>query len=91
MYVLTWLVHMQTTTISQLGNSNAVILPSAIMQEAKWRRGQKMTIDYVAQAEGVFIRPIAKTSTPSSQSQKEFQTWLDGFLKEDGALLDQLA
>lgn len=82
---------MQTTTISQLGNSNAVILPSPIMQEAKWRRGQKMTIDYVSQAGGVFIRPIAKTSTPSSRSQKEFQTWLDGFLQEDGALLDELA
>ncbi|OGG30594.1 hypothetical protein A2973_01155 [Candidatus Gottesmanbacteria bacterium RIFCSPLOWO2_01_FULL_49_10] len=77
------------TTISQLGNSNAVILPSPIMQEAKWRRGQKMTIDYVAQAGGVFIRPIAKT--PSSRSQQEFQTWLDGFLAEDGALLDELA
>ncbi len=82
---------MQTTTISQLGNSNAVILPSPIMQEAKWRRGQKMTIDYVAQAGGVFIRPIAKASTASSRSKQEFQTWLDGFLKEDGALLDELA
>ncbi len=80
---------MQTTTISQLGNSNAVIVPSPIMQEAKWRRGQKMTIDYVSQAGGVFIRPATKTS--SSRSQQEFQTWLDGFLQEDGALLDQLA
>lgn len=82
---------MQTTTISQLGNSSAVILPSPIMQEAKWRRGQKMTIDYVPQAGGVIIRPITKASTSSSRSQKEFQTWLDGFLQEDGALLDQLA
>lgn len=82
---------MQTTTISQLGNSNAVILPAPIMQEAKWHRGQKMTIDYVPQAGGVFIRPITKASTSSSRSQKEFQTWLDGFLQEDGALLDQLA
>lgn len=82
---------MQTTTISQLGNSNAVILPAAIMQEAKWRRGQKMTIDYVPQAGGVFVRPIAKSSTSFTRSKKEFQTWLDGFLKEDGALLDQLA
>lgn len=82
---------MQTTTISQLGNSNAVILPAPIMQEAKWRRGQKMTIDYISQADGVFVRPITKSSTSSTRSQKEFQTWLDGFLKEDGALLDKLA
>ncbi len=79
------------TTISQLGNSNAVILPSPIMQEAKWRRGQKMTIDYVAQAGGVFIRPNTKVSTSSSRSKQEFQTWLDEFLAEDGALLDELA
>jgi len=79
------------TTISQLGNSNAVILPSPIMQESKWHRGQKMTIDYVAQAGGVFIRPITKSSPSSSRSQQEFQTWLDGFLVEDGALLDKLA
>lgn len=82
---------MLMTTITQLGNSNAVILPAPIMQEAKWRRGQKMTIDYVSQAGGVVIRPIAKSSTSSTRSQKEFQTWLDGFLKEDGDLLDQLA
>lgn len=82
---------MQTTTISQLGNSNAVILPVPIMQEAKWHRGQKMTIEYVSQTGAAFIRPIAKVSSPASQSKKEFQTWLDGFLKEDGDLLDALA
>ena len=79
------------TTISQLGNSNAVILPSPIMQEAKWRRGQKMAIDYVPQAGGVFIRPVTKSLPSSSRSRQEFQTWLDGFLAEDGALLDELA
>ena len=61
------------------------------MQEAKWHRGQKMTIDYVAQAGGVFIRPVIKASIGPSQTNREFQAWLDGFLKEDGALLDELA
>jgi len=79
------------TTISQLGNSNAVILPSPIMQEAKWRRGQKMAIEYVTQAGGVFIRPVTKASASPSRSQKEFQSWLDGFLTEDADLLDELA
>ncbi len=81
---------MQTTTLSQLGNSNATIIPSSILQEAKWRRGQKLAIDYVPQAEGVFIRPIKKVTTPS-RSEKEFQSWLDSFLKEDAELLDELA
>ncbi len=82
---------MQTTTISRLGNSSAVILPAPIMQEAKWRRGQKMTIDYVSQAGGVFIRPVTKASSVPSRSEKEFQTWLSDFLKEDAQLLDELA
>ncbi len=82
---------MQTTTISQLGNSNAVIIPAPIMKEAKWHRGQKMAIEYITQAEGVFIRPVTKSLPSSSRSQQEFQTWLDGFLAEDGALLDELA
>ncbi|MBI5613450.1 AbrB/MazE/SpoVT family DNA-binding domain-containing protein [Candidatus Gottesmanbacteria bacterium] len=80
---------MQTTTISQLGNSNAVILPSPIMKEAKWRRGQKMTIDFVPEANGIFIRPAKKTT--SSRPQVEFQEWLNTFLKEDAELLDELA
>ena len=61
------------------------------MQEAKWRRGQKMTIDYIGQADGVFIRPVKKTPASPSRSEKEFKSWLDSFLKEDGDLLDELA
>lgn len=81
---------MQKTTITQQGNSNSVILPAALMREAKWQRGQKMSIDYIPEADGVFIRRIKKTTTPS-RSEKEFQTWLRNFLKEDAELIDELA
>lgn len=82
---------MYTTTITQFGNNKAVIIPSLIMRKAKWRRGQKMTIDYVPEADGIFIRPAKKTISSHSRPQEEFQKWLDAFLKEDGKLLDELA
>lgn len=86
---------MQTTTISQLGNSNAVILPAPIMQEAKWRRGQKMTIDYIPQTNSVSVRPVGKNGESAKQSSRasdvEFQKWFDEFIEENGEILDELA
>lgn len=86
---------MQTTTISQLGNSSAVILPAPIMQEAKWRRGQKMTIDYISQTNSISVRPVEinrKTTKQSSRaSDAEFQKWFDDFIEENGEILDELA
>ena len=81
---------MQITTLTQLGNSSATIIPSSILAESKWRRGQKFAIDYIQEAEGVFIRPIKKAAAPS-RSEKEFQSWLDKFLKEDADILNELA
>lgn len=86
---------MQTTTISQLGNSNAIILPSPIMQEAKWRRGQKMIIDYIPQTNSISVRPVEKNRTTTKQtsraSEVEFQKWFNEFIDENGEILDELA
>lgn len=86
---------MHTTTISQLGNSNAVILPAPIMQEAKWRRGQKMTIDYIPETNSISVRPVEKNEKPAKQSSRasdvEFQKWFDEFIEENGEILDELA
>ena len=86
---------MQTTTISQLGNSSAVILPAPIMQEAKWHRGQKMTIDYIPQTNSISVRPVEKNRTTIKQSSRasdvEFQKWFDEFIEENGEILDELA
>lgn len=79
------------TTMTQLGNSDAIIMPAPIVREAKYKRGQKFTIDYIPQTNGVFVRPFEKTRRITKRSDKEFQAWLDGFLQEDGALLDELA
>ncbi len=82
---------MQTTTLSQQGNSSSVILPAALLREAKWQRGQKFSVDYIPEADGVFIRRVKKSSSPQKRSEKEFQNWLSNFLKEDAKLLDELA
>lgn len=81
---------MQNTTITQQGNSSSVILPVSIMREAKWHRGQKMSVDYIPEADGVFIRRIKKMQTPT-KSEVEFQNWLSNFFREDADLLDELA
>lgn len=81
---------MQTTTLTQQGNSSSVILPAALLREAKWQRGQKLSVDFVPEADGFLIRR-AKKSTAPKRSEKEFNNWLSGFLKEDAELLDILA
>ena len=82
---------MQITKVTQLGNSDAVVLAAPLMQEAKWRRGQKVSVNYIPDADGFLIRRIRKDSQKPSRSEKELQQWLEGFLKEDADLLDELA
>ncbi len=82
---------MQIQKITQLGNSNAVILPTPIMHEAKLKRGQKITVDYLAEADVIVMRRIPNKSIKPTRSEKEFQAWLASFLQEDKELLDELA
>ena len=81
---------MQTTTLTQQGNSSSVILPAALLREAKWQRGQKISVDFVPEADSFLIRRVKKAQT-LKRAEKEFQNWLTSFLKEDSELLDELA
>ena len=82
---------MQTQTIFQVGNSNVVSLPTHIMKSMKFKTGQKVIVEQAPQSDVVLIRP-ARAANPSKKlSDKEFQSWLTSFMKEDGALLDELA
>ncbi|MCX6793559.1 MAG: hypothetical protein NTY06_00450 [Candidatus Gottesmanbacteria bacterium] len=81
---------MQITKVTQLGNSDAVVLASPLMREAKWHRGQKVSINYIPDADSFLIRRVKKAQTPK-RAEKEFQNWLTSFLKEDAQLLDELA
>lgn len=82
---------MHFTKITQLGNSDGVILASPLLQESSWRRGLKVSVDYVKEADTFVIRRASKASLKPSNSEKEFKAWLKHFLEEDAELLDRLA
>lgn len=78
------------TSISRLGNSDAVIIPSQLMKNIGLKRGQKVYIDRLGDTENLVIITKPKTK-PSRESQGEFQKWYDAFIKENGEILDELA
>ncbi len=82
---------MQLQTITQLGNSDAVIIPATLMKDIGLKRGQKVIMDRLGDTENLVI--ITKPTKKVSQSAvtAEFQTWLSSFLEEDKSLLDDLA
>lgn len=82
---------MQLQTITQLGNSDAVIIPATLMKDIGLKRGQKVSMDRLGNTENLVI--ITKPQKKSSQGSvsHEFQTWLSSFLEEDKELLDDLA
>jgi len=82
---------MQTQTIFQVGNSNVVSIPTHIMKSMKFKTGQKIVVDEVPEMDGVLIRPASRALSSKKLSEKEFNSWLTSFLKEDSALLDELA
>ena len=83
------------TTMTQLGNSDAIIVPAPMMREAKYKRGQKFTIDYISQTNSFSVRPVEKSKASAKQSSRasdvEFQKWFDEFIEENGEILDELA
>ena len=78
-------------SIFQVGNSNVVSIPSRLLQEIGMKRGQKVTVDRVPDTDAIIVRPVAKKQSIASSETKEFQQWLNSFLKEDAQLLDELA
>ncbi|KKS87893.1 MAG: hypothetical protein UV63_C0049G0002 [Microgenomates group bacterium GW2011_GWC1_43_11] len=78
-------------SIFQVGNSNVVSIPSRLLQEIGMKKGQKVTVDRIPDTDAIIVRPVTKKQTVALSETKEFQQWLDSFLKEDGQLLDELA
>ena len=78
------------TTVTQLGNSDAIIIPAPIMRDVGLKRGQKVYIDRLGDSENLVIITKPKKSSARA-SQKEFQKWYDVFIKENGEILDELA
>ena len=83
------------TTMTQLGNSDAIIVPAPMMREARYKRGQKFTIDYIPHTNSFSVHPVEKKGVTIKQSSRasdvEFQKWFDEFIEENGEILDELA
>jgi antitoxin component of MazEF toxin-antitoxin module len=81
---------MNTQTIFKVGNSNAVAIPSHLMKELGFKHGQKVVVERLPDTDGIIIVPEEKKPSKKKLAT-EFKRWLDTFLQEDGALLDELA
>lgn len=81
---------MQLQTITQLGNSDAVVIPSTLMRGVGLKRGQKVFVDRLGDTENLVIITKPHKTTPH-ESQKEFQKWYDAFIDENAEILDELA
>lgn len=82
---------MQLQTITQLGNSDAVIIPATLMKNIGLKRGQKVVVDRLGDTENLVIMTKPTKKISQSAVTAEFQTWLSSFLEEDKELLNDLA
>lgn len=85
---------MQTQTIFQVGNSNAVTLPPTLLQDFGLKKGKKVVVSKSPDGEAIMIVPAKKVSqktNSTSTSDAEFQKWLKIFMAENGEILDELA
>jgi len=78
-------------SIFQVGNSSVVSIPARLLEEIGMKKGQKVTVERIPDTDALVVRPVAKKQASSLSETKEFQQWLDSFLKEDSQLLDELA
>lgn len=83
---------MYTQKIFQAGNSSVVAIPRELLKKLNLKSGQSVVI----KADPDAARLIIETSVPTqpvdkSASAKEFQEWLDIFMKENSDILDELA
>lgn len=83
---------MYTQKIFQAGNSSVVAIPKELLKKLDLKSGQSVVI----KADPDAVRLIIETSVPTQPvnkpaSAKEFQDWLDIFMKENSDILDELA
>jgi antitoxin component of MazEF toxin-antitoxin module len=82
---------MRIQTIFRAGNSDVVALPQAYAKRAGFSVGQKVSVEQTENG-AIIIRsykeaPKAKATT----MQKEFDSWMEQFIDENGGILDELA
>lgn len=80
---------MYTQTVYQAGNSHVVTIPKELARQTGLKPGLKVTISPTADGEGVII--TKQKRAPKTRSAKDFQKWLQYFMRENGEILDELA
>jgi antitoxin component of MazEF toxin-antitoxin module len=78
-----------TMTIFQVGNSAAITIPRDFFREMNFKFGQKLMLQPVPNTKKFVVSPVEKIK-PKTGVSLEFKKWLNNFLDEDGALLDEL-
>ncbi len=82
---------MNVQTIFQAGNSNVVAIPSQLMKDLDLKTGNKVIVDRLTDSDALIIYPKKSKTNRLKPTDREYQTWLNQFLKEDAELLDELA
>lgn len=80
---------MNIQTIFQAGNSQVVAIPREILSDMNLKAGDKVIVDK-ASADVLVIKKATK-NTKTNKSAADFQKWLEAFMPENGAILDELA
>ena len=75
----------------QIGNSLGIIIPSSLRKSMKLRKGSSIEVSNTSSDEVALLRKATKKVGKKETVDKEFQDWLDVFLKENGEILDELA
>lgn len=80
-------------TVFYAGNSLVVSIPKPIIEELGIKPGQTVRVEKLGDGGEIVVKTeiTKKKKKKLTASDKEFAKWLDKFLKEDAALLDELA
>jgi antitoxin component of MazEF toxin-antitoxin module len=85
---------MQTQTIFQVGNSNAVTIPSYLMKDLKLKKGQKVTVEKTPDENAVIIKAVSSKIKPAISTTgltPEFKDWLDNIEEKESDIIKALA
>jgi antitoxin component of MazEF toxin-antitoxin module len=85
---------MQTQTIFQVGNSNAVTIPSYLMKDLKLKKGQKVTVEKMPDNDAVIIKAVSSKAKPTNVASgltPEFKSWLDDIEEKESDIIKALA
>jgi len=84
---------MQIQTVFKAGNSSVVAIPKEFVEEYGYQPGLRVKVVPVGEGNSLLVEKISKPKVKktSEKVSQEFNKWLEGALKEDAQILDELA